>query len=155
MKQLTTLIVTLFVGRFSGFPGTLGSLFGMLIWWALLPRTVTGQWILIGGAVVCGWVAVHFYEKWNHCHDPKEVVIDELIGIWITLVGAPVQISVFVVGFLLFRIFDIWKPFPINWVDRRVPGAFGTLLDDVLAGLLASGVLNLLLIPWRHFGITH
>ena len=155
MKQLTALIVTLFVGRFSRFPGTLGSLLGALIWWSLSPQAFIKQLILIAGAMVCGWIAVYFYEKWNHCHDPKEVVIDELIGVWITLVGVPAQVSVFIFGFLLFRVFDIWKPFPIGWVDRKVPGAFGTLLDDVLAGLFASGFLNLLLIPGRHFGIIY
>ena len=118
----------------------------MLIWWTLSPQTLVKQFILIGGAVLCAWISVHLYEKWNHRHDPKEVVIDELVGMWITLIGVPTQISVFICGFFLFRVFDIWKPFPIDWVDRKIPGSFGTLFDDVLAGLLASGVLNLLLV---------
>ena len=146
LKSLVTFGATLFVGRFSKFPGTLGSLLAAFIWWFISPETLLKQFFLIGGAVICAWISIHFYEKWNRSHDPKEVVIDELVGMWITLVGVPTQISVFIVGFFLFRLFDIWKPFVIGWVDKKVPGAFGTLFDDVLAGFLASGVLHLLLI---------
>ena len=143
-KSLVTVGATLFVGKFSRFPGTLGSLFALLIWWVISPQSLLNQCLFIGGAVVCAWVSIHFYEKWNRCHDPKEIVIDELVGMWITLLGVPMQASVFIVGFFLFRLFDIWKPFVIGWVDEKVHGAFGTLFDDILAGLLASGVLHLL-----------
>ena len=146
LKTAVSLTATLFIGKFSKIPGTFGSALALIFWWLLSPQSLVQQISLIGGAILVALVSIHFYERWNHSHDPKEVVIDELVGMWITLIGVPSQIFVFVCGFFLFRIFDIWKPFPINWVDRKVPGAFGTLFDDVLAGLLAYVVLNLLLI---------
>ena len=148
LKTAVSLTATLFVGKFPKIPGTLGSALAVVLWWLLSPQGLVQQMSFIGGAILIAWISIHLYERQTQSHDPKEVVIDELVGMWITLVGVPSQIFVFICGFFLFRLFDIWKPFPINWVDRNVPGAFGTLFDDVLAGLLAFGVLNLFLIFW-------
>lgn len=143
LKLCTTTIATLGVGKIPKAPGTWGSLLGLLVWWALFPLSLQWQAAAIVVAFCVGWVSTFFYEKWNHCHDPKEVVVDELVGMWITLFGAAHYPTIFFLGFLFFRFFDIWKPFPIGWVDRRVPGALGTLLDDVVAGVFAFILLNL------------
>lgn len=153
LNFLTTAVATLGVGKIPKAPGTFGSLLAVLMWWALFPLSFPVQLALIGFAFIAGWVATHYYEKWNHKHDPKEVVVDELIGMWITLLGASPKASIFIVGFLLFRLFDIWKPFPIGWVDNKVPGALGTILDDVIAGVFAYVVLQLLLLQGSPFGI--
>ena len=68
-------------------------------------------------------------------------MIDEVIGQWITILAVPPTAVYYASAFLLFRIFDIFKPWPIRWLDRRVPGAAGVILDDVLAGIFAAVVL--------------
>jgi len=60
------------------------------------------------------------------------VVIDVVMGMLITLAGTPRTIPVYIIGFFLFRLFDIWKPFPIGWIDRWVQGGIGIVLDDLL-----------------------
>jgi phosphatidylglycerophosphatase A len=75
-------------------------------------------------------------------HDPGEIVIDEVVGQWmcllvVPLAGAWMDIAWMLIAFVAFRIFDIIKPWPIRWVDRRVGGGFGIMFDDVLAGVFA------------------
>jgi phosphatidylglycerophosphatase A len=70
-------------------------------------------------------------------------VLDEFVGQWIALVAAPKSLLAVIVGFLLFRAFDIAKPWPVSWADRRLSGGLGVVIDDVLAGVLAAVVLQL------------
>ena len=77
--------------------------------------------------------------------DPSGIVIDEIVGLLVTLTAAPVSWQAVALGFLLFRLFDILKPWPISVLDRRIHGGLGIMLDDVLAGLAASICLHLLL----------
>ncbi len=76
--------------------------------------------------------------------DPKCVVIDEVVGFAITMLGIMPTWKSLAIGFILFRILDIFKPFPISWCDRNIKGGFGIMFDDVLAGLLACLSLHLL-----------
>jgi phosphatidylglycerophosphatase A len=76
-------------------------------------------------------------------HDQGALVWDEVIGMWIALFAAPTQWWWMIVGFALFRLFDIWKPWPVSWADRRVHGGLGVMLDDVVAGVYALVVLQL------------
>lgn len=77
-------------------------------------------------------------------HDHGGIVWDEFVGFWLTMVAAPAGWLWILLGFLLFRLFDILKPFPINWFDRRIKGGMGIMLDDALAGSFAWLVLQLL-----------
>ena len=77
--------------------------------------------------------------------DPSPVVIDEVAGQWLTLLVAPLDLAWYALAFVLFRFFDILKPWPIGWLERRVPGALGVMLDDVAAALAAMAVLALAL----------
>ena len=70
-------------------------------------------------------------------------MLDEFVGQWIALVAAPKSLLAVIVGFLLFRAFDIAKPWPVSWADRRLSGGLGVVIDDVLAGVLAAVVLQL------------
>ena len=124
-------------------PGTVGSLNAVpmaagLAWLA-------GSRSLIIAAIipfVLGLVFVSQYlRKEPHDTDPQWIVIDEVVGLWITLAVVPLNIIWYVIGFGLFRFFDIFKPWPVSWADRHVPGALGIMLDDVLAGIYAAGVL--------------
>jgi phosphatidylglycerophosphatase A len=82
-------------------------------------------------------------------HDHTGIVWDEMLGFLVTMWWAPTGWIWVLLGFLLFRIFDILKPWPIGWLDRRVPGGLGIMLDDVLAGIFALAALQLLV---RWFG---
>ena len=77
-------------------------------------------------------------------HDDQRIVIDEVIGQSIALSFCPPTFLSLILGFTLFRLFDITKPGPIGWADRRLPGAWGTLLDDVMAGIAAAISLNII-----------
>ncbi len=127
-------------------PGTMGSLFALPIGWALAHE---GGWAALLGATIVvtlgGVWAANAYMAAAGEHDPGPVVIDEVAGQWLTLLPAAafgsVTWQVLVVGFVLFRVFDIWKPWPISWVDAHIKGGFGVMADDILAGLAAAACL--------------
>ena len=73
--------------------------------------------------------------------DPGPVVIDEVVGQWLTLAFVPTELKFYVIGFILFRLIDIFKPWPVCWADRTVIGGFGVMLDDVLAALYSGGAV--------------
>ena len=75
-------------------------------------------------------------------HDHGGIVFDEFVGYWITMFLLPPTWGWMLAGFVAFRVFDIWKPWPIRWFDRHVPGGFGIMFDDVVAGACAFGVLQ-------------
>jgi phosphatidylglycerophosphatase A len=75
-------------------------------------------------------------------HDHPGIVWDEFVGFWITMLAAPAGWLWIVVGFLLFRLFDIWKPWPIKFLDQKIESGLGIMLDDVLAGVYALILLQ-------------
>ena len=123
-------------------PGTFGSLAALplCLWLATLnlPVALVLTAVLI---LVAVWTA-HRASGVIGQHDAKEIVIDEICGMAVTLIGVPPDLSAMIWGFILFRVFDIVKPFPIRWVDKHVPGGWGIVMDDVLAGLVASGLIH-------------
>ena len=126
-------------------PGTVGTL-GSLVLWAPMVLLGTPSWARLLAVVVVFVVGV---VASNHVvrvrgEDPQLIVIDEVAGMGITiLLAAPTWPSL-VVGFACFRLFDIWKPWPVRWADRKVKGGLGVMLDDVLAGVYALAVLTLI-----------
>jgi len=76
-------------------------------------------------------------------HDHGGIVWDEFVGFWVTMIAVPAGWQWIVAGFLLFRLFDIWKPWPISWADQKVSGGFGVMLDDLIAGGYALAVIQL------------
>ena len=78
------------------------------------------------------------------------MVWDEYVGVWITLLAAPAGWPWMLAGLVLFRIFDIAKPWPVSWADRKLHGGFGAMLDDALAGLYALAVLQLAVFVFSH-----
>ena len=127
-------------------PGTTGSLAALLPWLALRDLEWPAYIALIALAFALGvWVSNVVIARLR-IDDPGVVVWDEFVGQWIALlplVVAPRNWPWVVVGFALFRLFDIWKPWPVSWADRRVKGGFGVMLDDVLAGVYAAALLAL------------
>ena len=82
---------------------------------------------------IVGWWAAGAVAETSKVQDPGAVVVDEIAGQWLVLVAAPFEPVAWLIGFVLFRLFDIWKPWPVNWADRHAKGGFGIMLDDVMA----------------------
>jgi phosphatidylglycerophosphatase A len=123
-------------------PGTFGTLVGVLAYLPLqslsLPAYVSITALLCAAGV---WICGKSAERLG-IHDHPGIVWDEIAGLLITMTAAPAGWIWIAVGFVLFRLFDILKPWPIRIVDRRIKGGFGIMLDDILAGLFASAVLQ-------------
>ena len=122
-------------------PGTWGTLAGLavmpLLYWLPLPLALLLIVLAsIFGVWLCGRVAEDLGVP-----DHGGIVWDEMVGIWLTLILLPNSLLWWVLGFVLFRILDIVKPWPISWLDRRVAGGLGIMLDDMLAGVIAGLLL--------------
>jgi phosphatidylglycerophosphatase A len=125
-------------------PGTVGSLLALPIWWLLIAELPLPY--QLGFAVVITLLSIWIVDRACRAAgvgDASALVLDELVGQWVALVAAPKTLLWVAVGFVLFRTFDIMKPWPVSWADRRVSGGLGVVLDDVLAGVLAAVVLQL------------
>jgi phosphatidylglycerophosphatase A len=134
-----------YLGRLPVAPGTFGSLPGLGLWLLLSGW----EWLaillfLVLFILFAAWIAGLAAEALD-CKDPGSVVIDEVAGMAITLAGIQVDWTTCVAGFILFRFFDIAKPFPIRWVDEHVEGGFGIVLDDVLAGIISNITLRIII----------
>lgn len=126
-------------------PGTWGSAAALPFAWGLM--SMGGPVVLLAAIVACfmiGWWASSVYVRRTGAEDPGEVVIDEVAGQWLVLLAAPLEPLSYLVAFVLFRLFDIWKPWPVRWADRQVGGGLGIMLDDILAGLYGLGLMILL-----------
>ncbi|WP_415055043.1 phosphatidylglycerophosphatase A [Halopseudomonas sp.] len=122
-------------------PGTWGTLAAVpfVLIWQQLP--LAGYVLVLVVATLLGIWLCDRTAKDMGVHDHGGIVWDEFVGLWLTMLLAPPGWLWLLAGFALFRLFDIWKPWPIGWVDRRVGGGFGIMLDDLLAGLMALLVL--------------
>ena len=134
-------------------PGTAGALVGISI---TIQKEVWGlaffntQYlvdldliVLIIVFMLIGVLATNALEKeWGH--DPQKIVIDEIVGVWIAILAIPMSWNTLILAFILFRIFDIWKPLGIRKMEQ-LKGGWGVMMDDVLAGVYANIVLQILL----------
>jgi phosphatidylglycerophosphatase A len=118
-------------------PGTWGSLLGIPLWWytpAHLPIQLgVALLVFLAGVWLCGESARRLGE-----HDHAGIVWDEVLGMYLVLLVTPPEPAWILVAFLLFRLFDIWKPWPIRDLDHRLEGGLGIMLDDVIAALYAA-----------------
>jgi phosphatidylglycerophosphatase A len=149
-------LATLFgVGLLPGAPGTWGSAAAVLLAWIIHALTGFPGLVLATLAVLgLGWWAVAEATRDSADKDPSEIVIDEVAGQWIALwplsaglwaAGAAPWVFPWpgwVAAFVLFRLFDVWKPGPVGWADRK-GGALGVMLDDVIAGVFAAALVAL------------
>ena len=137
------LIATCFgIGNLPRAPGTWGSLAALPIAWIVL-QALGPVWLAVAAVLVfvLGWWASEIVVRDSPDKDPGSIVIDEVAGQMLTLAAAPLAPEYFAAGFVLFRIADIWKPWPVSWADRRVAGGLGVMVDDMLTGLYAAIVL--------------
>ncbi len=129
-------------GLFPKAPGTAGTLMAIPLYLLLEPLSWPIYLTVVLITAVVGIVICDISAKRMGVHDHPGIVWDEFVGYWITMFLAPAGWLWIAVGFVLFRIFDILKPWPIRWLDRHVTGGFGIMIDDVLAGLFALGVMQ-------------
>lgn len=155
MRRARAIATVLGVGYIRPAPGTWGSLVALP--WGWLIHQIGGFALLVLAIIAAfgtGWWAISKMTAGSGNHDPSEIVIDEVVGQWIAIL--PLSYAAWSMGlnilamwpgwiaaFALFRLFDIWKPGPVGWADRRGDG-LGVILDDVIAGVFAAiGVMIL------------
>ncbi|HKT17131.1 MAG TPA: phosphatidylglycerophosphatase A [Stellaceae bacterium] len=123
-------------------PGSWGSLAALPFAWALVKAGGPGLLAFIAlSAFALGCWAADIALRETQTRDPGWIVIDEVVGQWLTLLAAPASLAGYASGFVLFRLFDIWKPWPVSLADRKLEGGFGVMADDVLAAIYAALVL--------------
>jgi phosphatidylglycerophosphatase A len=140
-----------YVGKIAKAPGTWGSIAAFLPWLLIKDLPLPTYLLLLFVLFIVGFFVSGSAEKILDSPDAGCIVIDEVLGMFITLTLAPQHPAAWVLGFVLFRIFDIFKPFPVSWFDQRIHGGMGIMMDDVIAGLYALFSLHLLW--WLFAGI--
>ena len=123
-------------------PGTFGTVVGVLIYLLLSDINVYLYIAIIVVFYFLGVWASQVYSDYLGVHDHGSIVWDEVVGYMITMIAIPAQWQWVLLGFILFRLFDIWKPWPIRWLDEKVHGGTGIMIDDVLAGIYAWLILT-------------
>ena len=126
------------IGWLSPAPGTMASLAAGFLYWLLVsPASYVIQ--IATTLIVCllALLTLQFFVRKYGYIDARQVVIDEIAGVTIALLLLPPVYWVYILAFVLFRVFDIWKPFPIGWIDKSVKSGIGILLDDLVAGGMA------------------
>lgn len=146
MKSFLKLIATFFnVGRISKAPGTLATIATIPLFVLLSYLSDINYLMLTMAIIILGIFAAQAYESDATEHDSKEIVIDEVAGFLITMALVPCTWKAILLGFALFRLLDIFKPWPISVLDRKVKGGVGVMVDDIAAGIVASVAIQLLL----------
>jgi phosphatidylglycerophosphatase A len=119
-------------------PGTAGTLAAVPLYLLLMPLSAPGYLAVVLGVALAGiWICGRASEKLG-THDHPGIVWDEFAGFLVTMIPASGSWISLVAGFALFRLFDIWKPWPISVADKKVGGGLGIMLDDLLAGVPAA-----------------
>lgn len=135
-KLFLTFFYTGLSPKAPGTVGTVGGLIAGVAFLMLFPKSTlfTATIALFIAAVL----EINKYEEKHAIHDPGEIVIDEVAGIWLVLVMVPFDWFTILLGFVFFRLYDIFKPSFIGRVDRKMKGGMGVMLDDILAGFMAG-----------------
>jgi phosphatidylglycerophosphatase A len=131
-------------GYFPKAPGTMGTVVGVLLYLLLYKLDMFNYLALVTLLFVFGiWICGETARELK-VHDHPAIVWDEIVGYLVTMAYAPPGWTWLVLGFVLFRLFDIFKPWPINLLDKRLKGGLGIMLDDLLAGIFSLTLLNII-----------
>lgn len=131
-------------------PGTFGTLVAIPIYWLIQDWSLTAYLIFTVIAFLFGiWICQKTVD-WLKQDDPGGVVWDEVVGYLVTMIAAPKGWLWIVMGFVLFRFFDILKPWPVNLADRKLHGGLGIMLDDILAGIYSLAALQFVLMLYSY-----
>ena len=145
-KQLKDPVVLVAVGFGSGLapkaPGTAGTVLAVPLYLLMEPLPLISYLLFTTCLFIAGiWVCTYTAEKLG-VHDHPSIVIDEIVGYLITMTAAPEGWLAVAAGFVLFRLLDALKPWPVSWFDRNVTGGLGIMLDDVVAGIMAMAIIQ-------------
>jgi phosphatidylglycerophosphatase A len=140
--RAATVVATAFGAGFSPFaPGTAGSLVGLALYW---PLQMAGPWTQVGVTAITYFAGVaastRLAERLGR-KDPGAAVVDEVVGMWVSLLFLPFTPATAAAGFVLFRLFDVVKPYPARQFEA-LPGGWGIMTDDVMAGIYANLILR-------------
>jgi phosphatidylglycerophosphatase A len=134
-----------YIGNIPFAPGTVGTILGLPLCFLLgllkLPLALVCTMLFI---LIAIWIS-HIAEKRLKKKDPGCIVIDEIAGMAVTLIGLPFNLTTGLSGFIIFRILDISKPFPIRALEKHLPGGLGVVADDVIAGIMANLILRVII----------
>ena len=141
------------IGKIKHAPGTFASFITCCLFLVLINITNIVVIFFITLIIFCySFVAINYSFDEFSSDDPQEIVIDEVVGQMLTLLAIPIYETLYplpviyylIAAFLFFRIFDIWKPYPINYVDNNIGGSFGIMLDDIIASIYSILILSLI-----------
>ena len=154
IKKFNLFFLTFFmIGKIKYAPGTFASLVTCLLFLLLINIFNFTVIFLITLIIFCySFVAMNNSFDEFRSEDPQEIVIDEVVGQMLPLLAIPIYETLYslptiyycISSFLIFRLFDIWKPYPISYVDKNVKGALGIMLDDLLAGIFSIIILTII-----------
>jgi len=150
-RPLDALSTTLATGLGAGYspvaPGTAGSLVGLALFWAVHHLSLPGQAAATAVLFAAGVSAAAHVARRVGVEDPGLVVADEIVGMWVSLLGLPLSPVTAAAAFVLFRVLDVFKPYPARDLER-LPGGWGIMCDDVMAGVYANLLLRAGLLAW-------
>jgi len=132
------------VGKWGKAPGTMGSLVALPV---IFGFSFLNPFVYMVLSVVLIVLSIVAADQYGEGKDLKEIVADEFVGLMIALFLVPHDWILWILGFVLFRFFDILKPFPISYLDKNIKGGFGVVLDDLVAGLAANALIHFVWIP--------
>jgi len=151
-KRLATFIASVGgIGRIPAMPGTWGSAAAACAAYGIqsaggVPLLAVAALIAFVVGLWASEVCVRNADEANK--DPGWIVIDEVAGQWLVLLVVPTDLNLFALGFVLFRIADIWKPWPASWADRKLTGGAGVMVDDIFAAFWAAIALVVIRYAW-------
>lgn len=150
MKKIAVAVSSgLGIGFIPWASGTFGTLWGVLLFYLLGGLSWQVFFLITLGAILIAVFLAHQAEIALGQKDSSVIVSDEIVGYLVTVIGIPFGPVTAIAAFILFRLFDIFKPFPIRRLEKRLPGGWGVVLDDVMAGVYAQIVLRLFLYFWQ------
>ena len=154
IKKFNLFFLTFFmIGKIKYAPGTIASFFACILFLFLINIfSFIAVFIITLIIFLYSFVAINSSFDEFKSEDPQEIVIDEVVGQILTLLAIPIYETLYplpiiyycAISFFLFRLFDIWKPFPISYVDNNITGSLGIMLDDILAGIYSILILSLI-----------
>ena len=147
--KLTNPIHFLAVGFGSGAlpfaPGTMGTLVAIPLYLVLQLLSVPIYTLILAAMILIGFWICEVADKAAGVHDHSSIVWDEIVGFLLTMWAVDASWETVLLGFLLFRLFDIWKPWPISWMNNKIGGGVGVVVDDLMAGVFAAIVLHFII----------
>ena len=125
-------------------PGTFGTLAAVPIWYMMSNLNLLSYVVIIYLATIVGIIVCEKASTQLGVHDHGGIVWDEFVGFWIAMCPVSPSIINLLVGFILFRVLDIFKPWPISWFDNNIRGGFGIMIDDIVAGAVTALLMAIL-----------